>query len=466
MLFSLLALATGACSDDDPSGPSRDGSASDAATRDGAPSDGTARDGSPADAPIGNDGAPGDASSDAARSDASPVTAAPLLLGAPDSITQACGVAAHPSGDLVVVGQTNGRLWGADPKGRRDLFVARVRPDGDRVWVQQIGDVGVALGIFTTGCAVTTGPAGEIYVAGTANGLGDFEGQPLPGVYTAFAARLEANGTRTWLRLIGESPGPTEAMAVDHHAGLLRVLGWTRAPLAGLPPAGQGDVFLMRLVDTTGVPAGTTRFGTEAEEVPMGLVRDDTGLWLGFRRYTAPLVGMLGHEIVHLNAQDAVNRTLKAGVEVGFTALDFAVAAPGRVVVLGQTTHDGLRGYAFREYLQNGTLGPTRPGSHGDGLQVRALSCVAGACAVAGQVIGALNDRDVPRGETISAFADLFTSDLTRTGTIVVDQAPLAIGAGLAARGGTWYLAGWSNAAVRGRPITGTVDAFVVSAGP
>jgi hypothetical protein len=462
LLASALAIA--ACSDDDPS-EIRDASATDAATdladaarADAAPMDAAPMDGARTDV-SSIDGAPTDAAPTDAGSDGAMALPQVVLFGAPASMTQACGLAPAPSGDLFVVGQTNGPVWGQAAKGARDMFVARVRRDGSPAWVQQIGD----RGIFATGCAVTAGDSGELYVAGMANGVGTFEGQALTGTFTGFAARFEANGTRPWLRVIGEAPGPTELMAVDHHAGVVRVLGWTKAPVGGMPSPGQGDVILARLDAATGGPsAATLRFGSEVEDVPLGLVRDATGLWLGFRRFQAPLTGALGHELLHLDAQDKIDRKLAAATEAGFAPVDFAVL-DGHVLVLGQTFDGVLRGYDLREHLPDGSLGPTRMGSRGDGLQARAFACTQGMCAITGQVIGAPDGSSTPAGDAISGFVDLVGPDLRRIGRFVVEGTSLTIGAALAAAPDrSWYLAGWSTSPVLGRPITGNTDGFLI----
>ena len=101
------------------------------------------------------------ATGDAATSDAAMVDDAGLRLGLPhpirlgvaQSMSQACGIAADVAGNVYVVGQTNGSLWGSPPLGRRDLFLARVRASGALEWVRHIGDGGTGLGIFAGGCA-------------------------------------------------------------------------------------------------------------------------------------------------------------------------------------------------------------------------------------------------------------------------------------------------------------------------
>lgn len=427
-----------------------------------------------ADAPA-DDAASGDAASGDASEDAHPDPAPDaglglpyaIRLGAPQALSQACGVAADDEGNVYVVGQTDGPLWGNPPLGRRDLFLARVRASGALEWVRQVGDQGTGLGIFTGGCAVAVGAEGEAYVAGTANGTGLFQGQTLPGVYTGFAARFDKQGAQRWLRLIGEAPGPTEAMAVDVHAGAVNVLAWTEASLDGYASRGQGDPVLVRLDAGTGALVKTLRFGSSAEDVPMGLVRDVSGLWVGFRRFAARFTQPLGHELVHLGAEDAVVDRLVADAQDGFGVIDYSATPAGKVVLLGVAADDSSQTYALREQHRDGSLGPLMPGDRAGIMQVRALSCGRDGCAVAGQV---LQESTTGGDSAVIGFVHIFTPQLEAgpRATIVgkAGSSFTSVAALAPAPGGHWYAAGWSGATVWEHPPIGSTDGLAFRLSP
>jgi hypothetical protein len=386
-----------------------------------------------------------------------------VRFGALDSMTQPCGVAAAPDGAVYVVGQTNGALWGQPKRGMRDLFVVRLRPDATVQWIQQIGDRGIGLGIYTGGCALSVGPGGEVYVAGTANGRGRFEGSDLPSTFTAFAARFEAEGSRRWLRLLGNASGPSEAMAVEWHAGQVRVLGWSSGSVGDQPTRGQGDLFLTVLAADDGTPGRTRRFGTEVEDSPMGMHRDGSGLWIGLKRSEAPLGVPLGYQLLHLSDEGPPDLQFTADAEAGFDVADFGVLNDDAIVVVGEEQHAQSRfSFAFRVYQRDGSHATLQGTLPEEGMRVQAFACGVSGCGVSGRVI---RRGSTSESAAVDGFVQLFTPQLVHRAALrLVAEGPstFAVTSALAPAGGEWYMAGWNDGPLLGQPPAGFIDGYVL----
>ncbi|WP_437579964.1 PE-PGRS family protein [Sorangium sp. So ce887] len=121
-------------------------------------------------------------------------------------------VATDSSGNVVVAGEFEGTLnFGADPStalvsaGGRDLFVAKLDPDGNHLFSKRFGD---ALGQSATAVAVTA--EDEIVVLGIVDGAINFSEDPgaaLTGTGSAnvVVARLDAAGGHLWSKRFGSA---------------------------------------------------------------------------------------------------------------------------------------------------------------------------------------------------------------------------------------------------------------------
>lgn len=109
----------------------------------------------------------------------------------------ASGVATDSARGVYIVGDTSGPLAGKFLGGYDDAWVAKYDADGKRLWARQIG---TESGDWANG--VATDSARNVYVTGTTEG-------PLGGAYQgksdAWVAKYNTNGTRQWVRHLGDT---------------------------------------------------------------------------------------------------------------------------------------------------------------------------------------------------------------------------------------------------------------------
>ncbi|MDX2054204.1 MAG: SBBP repeat-containing protein [Polyangiaceae bacterium] len=164
------------------------------------------------------------------------------------------------SGDIFVVGQTDGASESNVQQGSGDIFISRWTPLGDLIWVKQWGSGGA-----DTPYAALVSSGGSLYVAG-------FTGGALPGAasfggWDALIARWTLDGSVSWVRQFG---GPTLDFATvvseDPSDGTLLLGGQTQGTWAGTNLGGT-DVFVRRLT-----PGGdvlwTKQFGSAGNDIP------------------------------------------------------------------------------------------------------------------------------------------------------------------------------------------------------
>lgn len=127
------------------------------------------------------------------------------------------GVAVDPAGSLVLAGYFFDSIdFGGAPlqsAGTRDVFVAKLDPDGAHVWSKRFGG---AVEQFATGVAVDA--SGDVLVSGWFAGSIDFGGGPLisPGPSSGFVAKLGPDGSHLWSR----SFGPQGSMSTSNVTGV------------------------------------------------------------------------------------------------------------------------------------------------------------------------------------------------------------------------------------------------------
>ncbi len=146
-------------------------------------------------------------------------------------------VAVDLAGNAFIAGTTGGNLSGTGNLGANDFFIAKYSPSGSRLWVKQGGTAGddAAYGI-----AVDS--AGNIYIAGATTGGYGFQPQ---GGYDAFVDKFNSSGVSQWGgRLLGSSADDFAWRVAVDGLGNVHITGGTLGNEAGLPNAGSYDVFL------------------------------------------------------------------------------------------------------------------------------------------------------------------------------------------------------------------------------
>jgi enterochelin esterase-like enzyme len=189
---------------------------------------------------------------------------------------KAWGVAPAADG-VFVAGMTSGGL--GTPAGSTDGFLTRYSAAGDRAWLQQFGTTGVeeAWGLASDG-------AGNAYVAGYSGG--DFAA-PLAGDKDIVVARFDGTGTRTWADQLGTPLNDKGAAVALDGAGNVYVAGFTDGDVG--TNLGGWDVVLVKYApDTT--RQWVRQFGTLEDDGAD--VFAEANLYLAARNGTAYVSGL------------------------------------------------------------------------------------------------------------------------------------------------------------------------------
>ncbi|WP_437301052.1 hypothetical protein [Sorangium sp. So ce426] len=134
---------------------------------------------------------------------------------------QACrGVALDRQGNVLVMGDFDGTIdFGGGPlasAGDRDIFVAKLDPDGTPRWSKRFGGA-----LNQTGLDIDTDEDGALHVLAALSGTVDFGGGALTASSGIAVAKLDPDGQHIWSRQFGDG------MSVVHHQIAVGVQGNT-----------------------------------------------------------------------------------------------------------------------------------------------------------------------------------------------------------------------------------------------
>jgi enterochelin esterase-like enzyme len=156
-------------------------------------------------------------------------------FGDPLEADRAYGLTVDAAGNTVVTGYTRGALDGANA-GDKDVILARLSPEGERLWLKQFGGEGE-----DKAYAVTAAPDGTLYVAGVTGSA--LEAGAAAGGLDAFLAAFNADGDALWMRQFGTDAWD-EATGVTVTAdGLIAVTGFSAGEFGGAL-VGDKDLFV------------------------------------------------------------------------------------------------------------------------------------------------------------------------------------------------------------------------------
>jgi hypothetical protein len=148
-------------------------------------------------------------------------------FGSPDPNDSDIGhdLAVDASGDVYIVGITDGDLDGYANNGHNDAFLVKYNSDGVRQWTELIGTSSYE---NLEGIAIDTN--GYIYIAGHSGG--DLDGNVNAGHADIFLVKYNPSGTRLWTKQIGtEEIDRAYDVATDVN-GNVYVAGYTKGDLA------------------------------------------------------------------------------------------------------------------------------------------------------------------------------------------------------------------------------------------
>jgi len=151
----------------------------------------------------------------------------------------AWGVAVDPSSNVYVAGSTGGTLPGQTSAGLRDAFVRKYDGSGNEIWTRQFGTSG---GDGAGG--ITIDGSGNIYVVGNTEGA--FPGQLSSGGYDAFVRKYDGSGNEIWTRQFGTSGDEgVQDIAIDGSSNVY-VAGYTWGVFPGQVNLGGPDAFVRK----------------------------------------------------------------------------------------------------------------------------------------------------------------------------------------------------------------------------
>ncbi|MEZ4234507.1 MAG: hypothetical protein R3B89_35375 [Polyangiaceae bacterium] len=159
---------------------------------------------------------------------------------ATDDRDQVSAIAIDPKGDVILTGTTLSAFPGFTNAGNNDIFVLKLSPDGSPIWTRQFGS-----DQWDKPHALEVDETGAVYVAGETHGSLTSE----PSASDGFVARLESNGTVTWIRQLSPSDpeGLAEIDGIAVGAGAAFVVGRVRGSLPGQSGAPDFDAFIARM---------------------------------------------------------------------------------------------------------------------------------------------------------------------------------------------------------------------------
>lgn len=178
----------------------------------------------------------------------------------------AVSIAVDGSGNAFISGFTSGSLGGANA-GYDDAFLAKYDPNGNLLWTEQLGTSAT-----DHSYSVAVDASGNAFISGETYGS---LGGTNAGNQDAFLAKYDPNGNLFWIEQLGTSKRDrSRSVAVDS-SGNAFISGYTFGSLGGTN-AGNFDVFLAKY-DPNGNLLWTEQLGTSDEDVSSSVAVDASG---------------------------------------------------------------------------------------------------------------------------------------------------------------------------------------------
>ena len=175
------------------------------------------------------------------------------------------GVSIDSSGNVYVVGYSNGNFDNKTNLGRSDMFLVKFDAAGRKQWSRLLG---TPASDWATGVSVDS--SGNVYVAGHSNG--DFDNKTNSGSHDMFLVKFDATGSKQWSRLLGSSKwDTTKGVSVDS-SGNAYVTGLSVGNFDGKTNA-NGSMFLVKF-DAAGRKQWSHLFSSSANDWATGVSVD------------------------------------------------------------------------------------------------------------------------------------------------------------------------------------------------
>jgi hypothetical protein len=179
------------------------------------------------------------------------------------------GVAVDGSGNVYVIGNTKGGMYGESNAGDWDVFLIKYDSSGDRKWTKLIGTVETDMAYDV---AVDT--TGNTYITGETEG--DLGGEPHSGDRDIFLVKYSSWGTEKWTRLIGTDNDDCGYGVAMDGSGNIYITGYTEGDLDGNINSGGKDIFLVKY-NASGTKQWTKQLGTIESDIGYGIETDGSG---------------------------------------------------------------------------------------------------------------------------------------------------------------------------------------------
>jgi hypothetical protein len=161
------------------------------------------------------------------------------------------GIAVDDGGNVLLAGYFQGSIdLGGEvltSAGDYDVYIAKLDPDGNRVWSFRFGDDGMQ-----AASRIVVDAFGDVLITGHTSGSADFGGGPLVGAgsFDVFVAKLDGGGSHIWSALFGEAENQAGQTLVTDLYGNVIVTGYIQgtADFGGgaLMSAGSSDAYIAK----------------------------------------------------------------------------------------------------------------------------------------------------------------------------------------------------------------------------
>jgi len=399
------------------------------------------------------------------------------LLGATGAVTSGESVATDASGNVYVAGSTSGGLDGNSLTGTRDFFVTKYNSSGVKQYTRQLG---VALGNVTLGSSVATDASGNVYVVGFTDG--GLDGNTRTGSYDYFITKYNSSGVKQYTKQLGAAGADTEGRSVATDAsGNVYVAGYTTGRLDGNMQTGTADFFLTKY-NGSGVKQYTQQLGAAGAETYAVSVATDASGNVYVAGFTFggldgnTLTGSKDFFVTKYDSSGVKQYTKQLGVAGADTeGRSVATDASGNVYVAGYTwggldgnTQTGNYTWDFfvTKYNSGGIKQYTRQlGVGGANTWSNSVATdTSGNAYVTGSTQGGLD------GNTLTGTSDFFVTKYNSSGVkqytrqLGVGGATGAVTSGQSVAtdaSGNVYVAGSTTGGLDGNTLMGSRDFFV-----